>query len=133
LGKKHPWALGKPSHEVKNREWKDEERRRIARELHDGAGQLLAALGMEASNLASEGERLSARAACAVVASLWEVDDVVSTCYCLSALAARGLEWSALHRDGKCLWLKEVYRQLLIRFEGCALGLLTGSGDLLRG
>ena len=30
----------------------DEERRRIARELHDGAGQLLAALGMEASNLA---------------------------------------------------------------------------------
>ena len=41
----------------------DEERRRIARELHDGAGQLLAALGMEASNLASEGDRLSARAA----------------------------------------------------------------------
>ena len=30
----------------------DEERRRIARELHDGAGQLLAALGMEAANLA---------------------------------------------------------------------------------
>ena len=29
----------------------DEERRRIARELHDGAGQLLAALGMEASKL----------------------------------------------------------------------------------
>jgi signal transduction histidine kinase len=41
----------------------DEERRRIARELHDGAGQLLAALGMEASNLAGEGDRLSARAA----------------------------------------------------------------------
>jgi signal transduction histidine kinase len=41
----------------------DEERRRIARELHDGAGQLLAALGMEASNLASEGDGLSARAA----------------------------------------------------------------------
>ncbi len=41
----------------------DEERRRIARELHDGAGQLLAALGMEAANLAGEGERLSARAA----------------------------------------------------------------------
>jgi signal transduction histidine kinase len=41
----------------------DEERRRIARELHDGAGQLLAAIGMEASNLASEGNRLSARAA----------------------------------------------------------------------
>src|ERR1700689_4928516 len=41
----------------------DEERRGIARELHDGAGQLLAALGMEASNLAREGDRLSARAA----------------------------------------------------------------------
>jgi signal transduction histidine kinase len=41
----------------------DEERRRIARELHDGAGQLLAALGMEASNLANEGDRLSASAA----------------------------------------------------------------------
>jgi signal transduction histidine kinase len=41
----------------------DEERRRIARELHDGAGQLIAALGMEASNLAGERERLSSRAA----------------------------------------------------------------------
>jgi len=41
----------------------DKERRRIARELHDGVGQLLAALGMEASNLAGESERLSARAA----------------------------------------------------------------------
>ena len=41
----------------------DEERRRIARELHDGAGQLLAALGMEASNIARERDRLSARAA----------------------------------------------------------------------
>ena len=41
----------------------DEERRRIARELHDGAGQLLAALGMEASNIARESDRLSSRAA----------------------------------------------------------------------
>ncbi len=41
----------------------DEERRRIARELHDGAGQLLAAIGMEASNLGAEVDRLSARAA----------------------------------------------------------------------
>jgi len=41
----------------------DEERRRIARELHDGAGQLIAALGMEASNLARERDRLSSRAA----------------------------------------------------------------------
>jgi len=41
----------------------DQERRRIARELHDSAGQLLAALGMEASILASEGDRMSPRAA----------------------------------------------------------------------
>ena len=41
----------------------DEERRRIARELHDGAGQLLAALGMEASNLSAESDRLSSRGA----------------------------------------------------------------------
>jgi signal transduction histidine kinase len=41
----------------------DEERRRVARELHDGAGQLLAALGMEASNLARESDRLTACAA----------------------------------------------------------------------
>jgi two-component system, NarL family, sensor kinase len=43
-------------------EAQDEERRRIARELHDGAGQLLAALGMEASNIARESDRLSSRA-----------------------------------------------------------------------
>jgi signal transduction histidine kinase len=41
----------------------DQERRRIARDLHDGAGQLLAAIGMEASNLERESERLSPRAA----------------------------------------------------------------------
>jgi signal transduction histidine kinase len=41
----------------------DEERRQIARELHDGVGQVLAALGMEVSNLAREGDRLSTRAA----------------------------------------------------------------------
>jgi signal transduction histidine kinase len=41
----------------------DKERRRIASELHDGAGQLLAALGMGAYNLASERDRLSSRAA----------------------------------------------------------------------
>jgi signal transduction histidine kinase/PAS domain-containing protein len=41
----------------------DVERRRIVRELHDGIGQVLAALGMEVSNLAREGDRLSTRAA----------------------------------------------------------------------
>jgi signal transduction histidine kinase/PAS domain-containing protein len=44
----------------------DEERRRIARELHDGAGQLLAALAMEAANIATENGRLSPRAAASV-------------------------------------------------------------------
>jgi signal transduction histidine kinase len=37
----------------------DDERRRIARELHDSAGQLLAAIGMNASTLAQEKEKLS--------------------------------------------------------------------------
>jgi signal transduction histidine kinase len=52
----------------------DEERRRIARELHDGAGQLLAALGMEAANLAREGDRLSARAA----SSLTNIESLIA-------------------------------------------------------
>ncbi len=51
----------------------DQERRRIARELHDGAGQLLAALGMEASNLASESDRLSSHGA----TSLSNIDSLV--------------------------------------------------------
>jgi PAS domain S-box-containing protein len=37
----------------------DEERRRIARELHDGVGQLLAAMSMNASNLQKESSNLS--------------------------------------------------------------------------
>ncbi|MGD1024620.1 MAG: response regulator [Candidatus Sulfotelmatobacter sp.] len=51
----------------------DEERRRIARELHDGAGQLLAALGMEAATLARESDRLTSRAA----ASLSNIESLV--------------------------------------------------------
>ncbi len=41
----------------------DEERRRIARELHDGVGQLLAALGMNAYRVARERTSLSPEAA----------------------------------------------------------------------
>jgi signal transduction histidine kinase len=52
----------------------DEERRRIARELHDGAGQLLAALGMEASNISRESDRLSSRAA----SSLRNIESLVT-------------------------------------------------------
>lgn len=52
----------------------DQERRRIARELHDGAGQLLAALGMEASMLARECDRLSSRGA----SSLRNIESLIS-------------------------------------------------------
>jgi signal transduction histidine kinase/PAS domain-containing protein len=52
----------------------DEERRRIARELHDGAGQLLAAIGMETSNLTGEVDRLSAHAA----SSLSNIESLVA-------------------------------------------------------
>ena len=41
----------------------DEERRRVARELHDGVGQLLAALGMNVAAIAQERGKLSAGAA----------------------------------------------------------------------
>jgi PAS domain S-box-containing protein len=41
----------------------DEERRRIARELHDGVGQLIVAIGMNASKLAGEKAKLSPEAA----------------------------------------------------------------------
>lgn len=45
----------------------DDERRRLARELHDGVGQLLAAIGMNAAQVLKEKERLSdSAAACAV-------------------------------------------------------------------
>jgi PAS domain S-box-containing protein len=40
----------------------DEERRRIARELHDGAGQLLAAMSMNTSKISREQEKLSGTA-----------------------------------------------------------------------
>ncbi len=44
----------------------DEERRRIARELHDSVGQLLAAISMNTSNISRERGKLSASAASAV-------------------------------------------------------------------
>jgi signal transduction histidine kinase len=41
----------------------DEERRRVARELHDGVGQLLAAMGMNVGTIAQERGKLGANAA----------------------------------------------------------------------
>jgi signal transduction histidine kinase len=45
----------------------DEERRRVARELHDGAGQLLAALSINGSTIAKEKGKISAGVARCVV------------------------------------------------------------------
>jgi PAS domain S-box-containing protein len=54
----------------------DQERRRIARELHDSAGQILAALGMNLSLVASENGNIAARAAKAVQESIGLVQDL---------------------------------------------------------
>jgi signal transduction histidine kinase len=51
----------------------DQERRRIARELHDSAGQLLAAIGMEAAAVALESDHLTPEAA----ASLGNIESLV--------------------------------------------------------
>jgi signal transduction histidine kinase len=51
----------------------DQERRRIARELHDSAGQLLAAIGMEAAAVALESDHLTPEAA----ASLSNIESLV--------------------------------------------------------
>ena len=54
----------------------DEERRRIARELHDSAGQILAALSMTLTPLESEDGRTNPRAAKAVEESLRLVNEL---------------------------------------------------------
>lgn len=56
----------------------DEERRRVARELHDGAGQLLAALGMNNSTVAEEKARLSPQAAKRVEENDSLIDQAIS-------------------------------------------------------
>ena len=54
----------------------DEERRRIARELHDSVGQLLAAIGMNISLVQAQAHKLDARAAGAVSDNVALVEQV---------------------------------------------------------
>jgi PAS domain S-box-containing protein len=56
----------------------DAERRRIARELHDGVGQLLAAIGMNVSQVFREKERLSDQAARCVAENMSLIDQATS-------------------------------------------------------
>ena len=64
----------------------DEERRRIARELHDSVGQLLAAINMNTSNVSKEKAQLSASAASAVSENLRLVEQVSNEIRTLSHL-----------------------------------------------
>src|SRR6266702_5086651 len=54
----------------------DEERRRIARELHDSSGQVLAALGMTLTPVESENGKIPPRTAKAIKESLGLVKDL---------------------------------------------------------
>jgi signal transduction histidine kinase len=54
----------------------DEERRRIARELHDGVGQILAALGMNIAMVRHESDKLSDEAARAVSETAFMVEEL---------------------------------------------------------
>ena len=56
----------------------DVERRRIARELHDGVGQLMAAIGMNVSQVLREKDRLSDGAASCVVENMSLIDRATS-------------------------------------------------------
>jgi two-component system sensor histidine kinase UhpB len=60
---------------VKLLQTQDEERRRIARELHDGVGQLLAAMSMNISLIDAERAKLGPEALKAVEANLKLIDD----------------------------------------------------------
>jgi PAS domain S-box-containing protein len=64
----------------------DEERRRIARELHDGAGQLLAAVSMNSSKVAREQDKLSPTAAHAIQENIQLVDRISAEIRNLSRL-----------------------------------------------
>lgn len=54
----------------------EEERRRIARDLHDSVGQLIAAIAMNQSMMSSESERLSEEAAKCLIENVGMVEEV---------------------------------------------------------
>lgn len=54
----------------------EEERRRIARELHDSVGQLLAAIGMNQGTLQAESQKLSPRAASSLAENISLTEEV---------------------------------------------------------
>jgi signal transduction histidine kinase len=64
----------------------DEERRRIARELHDSVGQMLAAISMNISNVSREKGKLSASAAAAISENTKLVEQVGNEIRTLSHL-----------------------------------------------
>ena len=64
----------------------DEERRRVARELHDGTGQLLAALSMNTHVLADEEKSLSPRAQRCIEENLDLIDQAISQTRTISHL-----------------------------------------------
>lgn len=64
----------------------DEERRRVARELHDGAGQLLAALSMNTDVVANEKMVLSPRAMRCIEENLNLIDQAISEIRTISHL-----------------------------------------------
>ncbi len=64
----------------------DEERRRIARELHDSVGQLLAAISMNISNISREKGKLSTSAASAISENMKLVEQVSNEIRTLSHL-----------------------------------------------
>jgi PAS domain S-box-containing protein len=64
----------------------DEERRRIARELHDSVGQLLAAISMNTANISKEKRNLSASVASAVSENVKLVEQVSNEIRTLSHL-----------------------------------------------
>jgi signal transduction histidine kinase len=65
---------------------RDEERRQIARELHDSAGQLLAALGMNLASIQRQADKLDAEGARALAENVMMVGQISSEIRTISHL-----------------------------------------------